>query len=313
MMNVARQLSRIVLTLILATFSIFLLVRAAPVDPVTLMLAKPTDQIVTDKDLKQAEIERRKEELGLNDSLLKQYVTWMGHIFRADLGTSIVTGQSISESIRRFLPHSLFLAALGCALQLLLASAVGFYSAYYYNRWVDHLLRVLCIFFRSLPSFVICLLLLSLFATHLGIYEISTSADLSRMGLPAVAVALSTFPRLARIIRHAILDEIGQQYVMVYISRGFSKSQILRKAFRNALLPVCTALSMTFASSIGGMVVTESIFSWPGIGDYGISSIMRQDYPAIQGYILVVIVLVILVNALTEWLYPLLWPRLRRS
>ncbi len=313
MLSFIRHLLRIVLTLALATFSIFLLVRAAPADPVTLMLAKPVDQVITDKDLKQAEIERRKEELGLNDSMMKQYARWMGHILQGDLGTSIVTGQSIADSMRRFLPHSLLLAALGCVLQLVLASGVGFYSAYFYNRWPDHLLRVVCIFFRSLPSFVICLILLSLFATRWGIYEISTSASLSRLALPAVAVALSTFPRLARIIRNAILDEIGQQYVVVYISRGFSKGQILRKAFRNALLPVCTALSMTFASSIGGMVVTESIFSWPGIGDYGMSSIMRQDYPAIQAYVLVVTVLVILVNAVTDWLYPLLLPRLRRS
>lgn len=304
---------QMILTLLLATFAIFLLLRAAPVDPITLMISKPAGQIVADKALQEKEIQRLKEEHGLNDSLMKQYFTWIKNISSGHLGKSIVTGQNIQESIARFLPNSLYLAVLYCIIQLVLAGFLGFFSAYYYNKWPDHLIRLLCILLRSLPSFVICLLLLSLFATKLGVYQISTSAGFSRLWLPAIAAGLTTFPQLSRIIRNSILDELGRQYVASYISKGFSKFYILKEAFRNALLPIFTSLSISFAGSIGGMIVTENIFSWPGIGDYGICSILYQDYPAIQAYVLVVTIFVILINFLTDTIYPLINPLLRKE
>lgn len=313
MKKIVIKLFQIVATLFLSSILVFLMIQAAPADPVTLMIAKPADGTAVEKEMMQQKIEDLKRAHGLNESLPNQYLYWLKNVLQGNLGKSIVTGSEIGGSLGRFLPNSILLAFFGMILEFLLALLVGVISATYVSKWQDHCMRFIGITFRSVPSFLVCVFLLSLFATKFRLYEVSNSANLSRLWLPVLAVGITSFPKLSRIIRNALLDEMGKQYVVSYLSKGFPRRKILKEALRNAVIPVFTTLSMNFATSIGGMAITESVFTWPGVGNYGMSSVLSQDYPAIQGYILVVTFFVIVINFLTDLLYPLVNPLLKRG
>lgn len=195
-------------------------------------------------------------------------------------------------------------------IQLLLGIILGVISALHTNRWADNLIRLYCSIVSSLPGFSISLMLIYLFAVRLRAYEISTAATLERLLLPALTLGVITSPGLIRLVRSSVLEEMGKLYVANDLALGKKRRIIIQGILNNVSLQIITVTASTFANLIGGSVVIESVFSWPGIGKYAMDSILRLDYPVIQGYGLLMVLLVILINTLVDLVYILFDPQI---
>lgn len=299
------------ITLFCATLGIFILTHAAPGDPIQLMLNPSSDVAMIDNEAYKERAAELREHWGLDESFAAQYADWMKHLLSFDLGTSIHTGRLVSAEIADRLPATIALSTAAILLQFALGLFVGIVSALKAGTFSDSLIRLACVILSSTPGFVIGLFLLSFFAVTLNAYEISSEAGLNRIWLPAVTLALIGAPPFIRVFRAQLLAEFGQLYVLSAISRGLSRTRVVKHALRNMLMPVVTMTALSFTSLIGGAVVIESIFSWPGIGKYALDSILLKDYPVIQGYAFVMVALVVTIHFLTDVVYALVDPRIR--
>nr|NSL47337.1 ABC transporter permease [Dendrosporobacter quercicolus DSM 1736]SDL85765.1 peptide/nickel transport system permease protein [Dendrosporobacter quercicolus] len=300
----------VLITLFLSTILIFVLIRLAPGDPVTLFLGQPSDMPLVNTPAYEARVIELRQELGLNQNIFVQYVNWMKRLLRLDLGTSIYTGRPVAVEIGERLPATLMLSVTALLLQIVLGIVFGIISAVRAGKLADSVIRFVCVFFASLPGFVIGLALLSVFAVNFHFYEISSSSELHRLWLPAVTLGLIGAPQLTRMVRASMLSEFGQTYITATLSRGLSRRHVVLYALRNALIPITTMISLTFATLMGGSVVIESIFAWPGIGDYAMTSVMRKDYPVIQGYAVITVSIVAVINLIVDLIYTLLDPQI---
>mgnify|MGYP000936394173 CR=1 FL=1 len=301
------------LTLFLSSIVLFVLIRQAPGDPITLLLEQPGDLSINDASL----LEERKQELrelhGLNDNVFVQYKNWFTKVLRLDLGTSIWTGRSVAQEITTALKATLILAFAALVIQVVLGIGFGILSAVRAGGFKDNVIRLLCVMLASVPGFVLSLSLVYFFAVRYRIYEMSSDINLYRVWLPAMAAALTNAPRTIRVVRATSLTEMGQAYTLFSKSCGVSKRIIIRDIVRNSLLPIITVISISLVQMIGGAIVIESIFSWPGIGSYAVNAIMLHDYPAIQGYSMVTVTAIILTNLMVDVLYILVDPRLKSA
>lgn len=306
------RLGSTLVSLFLATIIVFMIMQASPSDPITLLLKTPGQRAI-DKDVLEHKIEVLREESGLNDPPIVQYVNWLKRVARFDLGKSLLTGEPVRSAIARTLPNSVKLAIFSTLVQFSLAVFLGALSALKSDQLADQAIRFFCIFLKSIPFFAICIVTLTFFSSTLHLYAINTDTSFKRMLLPGILVGVTLTPNLIRLVRVSILDELSKTYVLDALSKGYGKWKIVSYALRNAMLPILTAISISFAANIGGMVVTESIFVWPGIGHYGLDAVMKLDYFAVQGYILIVVTFVLLINFFTDILYGLYNPRIRRG
>ncbi len=300
------------ITIFLATLILFVLMRLAPGDPIRILLYSSSEVALSDARLLEEKAAELRAEQGLDQPIPVQYAEWIGRLLRFDLGHSILTGRPVATEIAERLPATVALAAFAMIIQTLLGILVGIFAALKSNALFDHIVRGVCIAAASTPAFVIALLLLSLFAVKLQAYEISSVASAERIWLPAVTLGLLGAPQLIRFVRAGMLAEFGQGYVLAALSRGLPKRTIVKQASRSAMLPFVTVAGLSFAGLVSGAVVIESIFAWPGIGKYALDSILRKDYPVIQGYALLMVLLMIFANLLIESVYALLDPRIRR-
>lgn len=308
-----RCLAGAIVTLFCATLVLFIAIRLAPGDPVELMLGRPGDLSMRNTPEYEQQVTRLQEQLGLNQDILTQYVRWLKRLVRFDLGTSIHTGRPVGAEIAERIPATLTLSLAAVILQLIMGLALGVLSAIYAGKRADRFIRLFCVFFASVPAFVIGLVLLLFFAVIYHAYEISSSAGIHRLWLPAITLGLVGAPQLIRMVRSSLLAELGKTYIAFAMSRGLSKQRIIRHALKNAMLPIITIAAFSFTNLIAGSVVVEGIFSWPGIGNYAINSVLLHDYPVIQGYAVVMVSMVIIVNLLIDLAYTLADPRLRNQ
>jgi len=298
-------------TLLCATLVIFLLTRLSPGDPVRLYMSASADVAMSDTTAFEAKAAELRAEWGLDRGFAAQYADWIERMLRLDLGASLHTGRPVADEIAERLPATLALSAAALLLQLLLGVSAGTYSALRAGKPSDGIIRLACVVLASAPGYVIGLLLLSLFAVTLDAYEISSTASLDRLWLPAAVLGLVGAPPFIRVVRASVLTEFGQLYVLSSMARGLPRIKVMLHALRNALLPVVTMTGLSLTSLIGGSVVIESIFAWPGIGQYALDSILRKDYPVIQGYACVTVALVVVVHYMIDILYLYADPRLR--
>jgi peptide/nickel transport system permease protein len=229
-----------------------------------------------------------------------------------DLGMSIQSRRPVTQELGSRIPATLLLSVAALSIESILGLVLGIYSALQAGRVQDSVIRFGCVLLASLPAFALSLILLFLFAVHLHCYEISSSAELHRLWLPAITLGLVEAPRVVRLVRANILSELGRLYVSSSLSRGLSKGLIVRGAFRNALLPVITTIALSFAHLVGGSIVIESIFNWPGLGNYAMNGILIHNYPAVQGYTVLTVATVIFINLTVEVAYIAADPRVRR-
>ena len=314
---VLRRIGGALVTLLLASMIasmiVFALVRFAPGDPVDMALGLVSNDLGVNTEM----LEERKAELrelhGLNDSVPVQYLRWLKRLAALDLGRSMRTGRPVLRELLGLIPATLLLSSAALLVESALGLSLGLYSAIKAGRFQDGLVRMMCVVMASLPAFVFSLVLLFVFSIRLRWYGISSYAGLSRLWLPALVLGIAGAPPIVRMVRAAMLSELGKLYVAASQSRGLPRSLILRGTFLNALLPVITTLALSFAHLIGGSVVIESIFNWPGLGNYAMNSVLLHDYPAVQGYTVLTVAAVVMINLLVEVAYIVADPRVRKS
>ncbi|WP_028592717.1 nickel ABC transporter permease [Paenibacillus massiliensis] len=303
---IARKLLEVALFLLLITFIGFLFLRLAPGDPVLTILN------VDELSVSQEQIEQVREELGFNEPLLLQYGAWLSRMLRLDFGPSYATGQPVMEMILSVLPATMELAIGSLLVMLIISLPLGSLSALYRDRWIDQLSRLLSIVGAAVPSFWLGLILIDLFGVRLSLLPTMGRDGLESLVLPSLTLGLAISGVYVRLLRSSLLDALGQEFIRAARSRGLSEWRIFwAHAFRHSLPPVITVFGISLGSLIGGIVVVEVLFAYPGIGKLVVDSIRQRDYPMIQGYILVMAVIVFLVNTAVDISYRYLNPEIR--
>jgi ABC-type dipeptide/oligopeptide/nickel transport system permease component len=289
----------------------FVLVRAAPGDPVDIMLG-PRSSGATQAALSAEQREELRRRFGLDQSLPAQYVSWLGRTLRGDLGTSFRTRRPVLDELRQRLPATAMLAGAAFAVNAGLVLALGLAGAAAAGRFGDHVVRAFALVFVAVPPFWLGLLLLWLFAIHLQWVTVAGPPTPQRLVLPALTLGLALSPRGIRVLRASLLEVRSRPYVLYARAKGLAERHVwLRHTFRPALLPAVTLLSINVTGLLTGSVVAESVFAWPGIGLYVVESILVRDYPVVQGYVLLVTTIAIAGSLVADVLYTAVDPRVR--
>lgn len=283
----------------------FVFIRFVPVEPaeVILRLARvaPTAEA----------IQALREELGTDKPFIIQYLLWLKGVLHLNFGTSFVSKLPVAQELFTKLPATIELAAAAFVLILGISMPLGIISALYKHSIIDKIIRLLTIMSVSIPTFWLGFLLLYVFSLKLGIFPTNGKGTLAHLALPALALALPTIGLFVQLIRTTIIEELQQHYVQYAQLRGLKNSVILvRHVLRNAVIPLTTVLGMTIGNLLGGAVIVEQVFSWPGLGRYLIESIINRDYPVVQCYVLIIAVIYVLANLCTDVLHRLLDPHL---
>lgn len=312
----ARYLLRRALAAVLVLFGItvimFLLLRLIPGDPATAVLLTMVTPGADTGQITGVEIAALRRELGLEDPLLQQFTRWLGEILSGNLGTSLRSRQPIMEELADRLPATLELAAAALIVMLLVAIPTGILGALYSGQAVDHVTRLLSLVGDSMPGFFLGVLLIYLFAIHLGWLPAIGRNDFASIVMPALTLGLGVAAATSRLLRASLLDTLAQPFMLMAEAKGMPRRVLLfRHALRPAIIPVLTSFSLVAGGLLGGAAVVETVFAWPGIGRYMIEAIGGRDYPVIQGFTLTMASLFVAINFAVDILYRLLDPRIR--
>jgi peptide/nickel transport system permease protein len=283
---------------------VFLLIHLVPGDPIQAMLGEGAAA----GDLQAA---RHAYELDL--PLRTQYVHYWRNVLHGNLGQSIRLNQSVAKVIRERYPYTLQLTVSSLIVALVLAIPAGVRSARRRNRWDDRVLGFVSLLGLSFPNFALGPILILFFAIKLGWLPVSGSGAFANLVLPAVTMGGALAAILTRMVRTSMLEELGQDYVRTARAKGMPERTVVYKhALRNAMIPVVTVIGLQFGALLAGAIVTETIFSWPGIGRLTIQAISNRDYYLVQGCILAIGLTYVAVNFLTDLLYTVVNPRIRQ-
>lgn len=292
--------------LMLVTFVSFLFARLAPGDPVLSILR------VDDVSVTAAQVEALREDMGFNEPLLVQYGEWFLDFVRLDFGTSYLTGQPVLEMLLSGLPATLELTMGALIVMIAIALPLGSLAALYRGSWIDQLSRWFALVGAAVPSFWLGLLLIDLFGVRLKWLPTMGRDGIVSMLLPSVTLGLAITSVYVRLLRSSLIDSLGNDSIKAARSRGISDIRIFfTHALRAALPPVITVFGVSLGSLIGGVVVIEVIFAYPGIGKMVVEAIRGRDYPVIQGYLFIMALIVFAVNSLVDISYRYLNPEIR--
>ena len=308
---------------------VFLMLRLIPGDPVRVMLGERASP---------AEMEHLRQELGLDRSLPLQYLAYAGQLLQGDLGRSILRNTRVSEDLGRTFPATVELACAAMAIAIFFGVGLGSLAAVKRNSWWDSLCGLVSLVGVSIPIFWLGLVLLLLFPAGLGWFAFSGRADVSfphpsgfylldalwsgspahvldvlrHLVLPAITLSTVPLAMVARMTRSALIDVLSQDYIRLARAKGLSWLRIWwRHGVPNAMIPVITVIGLQFGYLLGGAVLTESVFEWPGLGRLVVEAVRTRDYPVVQGGILLIAVTFCLVNVLVDLLYAWLDPRVK--
>ena len=290
---------------------VFLLIHLVPGDPVVQMLGEGATA---------ADISALRHSYGLDAPLATQYVAYWRGLFHANFGQSLRLHDSVLHLVAQRYPYTVALTLSSMLLAVLVSVPAGVASALHRGRATDRALGIVSLTGLSVPNFALGPILILVFSIDLGWLPVSGAGApsdpawvfLLHLVLPAVTLGLSLAAILTRMVRTALLEELGQDYIRTARAKGLSeRSVVYRHALPNALIPVVTVLGLQFGSLLAGAIVTETIFSWPGIGRLTLSAIANRDYALVQGCLLAVGLSYISVNLLTDLLYTVINPRIR--
>ncbi len=333
LVKVLGVLASLILTFIGLTAITFVIGRVMPVDPVLAIVGDRASQEVYDQVFLQ---------LGLDQPIYVQYLKYLGQLLEGDLGTSIMTAQPVASDILRFFPATLELATIATLLGVFVGIPMGVFAAVHQGRWIDHLVRIIALIGYSAPIFWLGMIALLIFYAKLGWvagpgrldvfydgivdpvtgilmidaalmkeWDIFHNA-LSHLILPASILGTFALAYIARMTRSFMLDQLSQEYILTARVKGIPEWQVIWKhAFRNVLVQLITIIGLTYASLLEGSVLTETVFSWPGIGQYITNSLFNNDMNAVLGGTIVVGVCFVGINMLSDLLYKLVDPRVR--
>jgi peptide/nickel transport system permease protein len=282
---------------------VFLLIHIVPGDPVEQMLGEGarTEDIAALRHL-----------YGLDQPLGTQYVHYWRGVLHGNLGRSIRLNDSVTHLVLTRYPFTVELTAAALVIAILLAVPFGIMAALRRGTSRDHVISVVSLLGLSFPAFALGPILMLLVSIRLGWLPVSGAGDLSHLVLPAVTMGSALAAILTRMVRTSMLEELGQDYIRTARAKGLPERTVVYKhALRNALIPVLTLIGLQFGALLAGAIVTETIFSWPGIGRLTVSAISNRDYPLLQGCILAIGLTYVLVNLATDVLYVVVNPRIR--
>ncbi|HVP43087.1 MAG TPA: ABC transporter permease [Terriglobales bacterium] len=283
---------------------VFLLIHLVPGDPVQQMLGEGAAS---------ADIAAARHAYGLDVPIGKQYLNYWKGVLSGNLGQSIRFNQNVATLIRQRYPFTLRLTIASLLVALVLSIPAGVHSARHRNRWGDRLLSFVSLLGLSFPNFALGPVLILFFAIYLGLLPVSGAGTWLHLVLPAITMGAALAAILTRMVRTSMLEELGQDYVRTARAKGLpERSVVYRHALRNAMVPVLTVVGLQFGALLAGAIVTETIFSWPGIGRLTITAIANRDYYLVQGCILAIGLTYVAVNFLTDLLYSVVNPRIRQ-
>ncbi|MGH9176501.1 MAG: nickel ABC transporter permease, partial [Vicinamibacterales bacterium] len=283
------------------------LANLTPGDPARLMLQRQLGRQPTAEETAAV-----REDLHLNDHFVVRYFRWLEGALTGDLGTSYRTGESVLGALADRFPNTLQIATLGLAIAIAIALPLGILAAVWRNSPIDHASRLIALLGASMPSFWVAYLLILLFAVKLQLLPVAGKGTWQHLVLPSVTLGLAACASMMRLTRSEMLEVLGQDYIRTSRAKGLGpRAVVVQHALRNAMIPVMTVAGMRFAGLLGGAVIVETIFAWPGIGKFVLDSIFDRDYPVIQGFVVFMGTIFLLMNLLVDVSYAWLDPRIR--
>jgi len=298
-----RRLVRSVLVLLGTTIVIFATVRVIPGDPARLML--PADATAAD-------VERFRERMGFNEPVYRQYATYLQGLLVGDLGRSMRYRRPVLELVLERLPATFELAGVATILAVLVAVPAGIVSAIRRDSVYDNAFMFLSVSAQSVPIFWLGIVMILVFSVQLQWLPTSGRGTLRQLILPSIALATYISALLARLTRSCMLEVLMQDYVRTARAKGLRELSVTcRHALKNAVVPIVTVLGLQIGTLLGGSVIIETVFAWPGIGTLAVGAIYNRDYPLIQGTVLVTAAMFVITNLVVDLIYLYLDPRIR--
>lgn len=305
---ILKRLLMMIPVLIGVTFVVFCIMDMTPGNPAQMILGEAATP---------ESIAKLEEELGLNGSLIERYIRYMADLVTGDMGVSYKNGLSVAEQIFEKLPNTILLASSGVLVAVCIGIPMGIISARKQYTLFDNFAMLFALIGTSMPSFWLGLLFVIIFSLNLGILPASGMGaggleTLKSLILPALTIGTGTAAVIARMTRSSMLEVIRQEYIDTARSKGIKESRVVTKhMLKNALIPIVTVIGLQFGLLLGGSVMTESIFSWPGLGRYVLEAINMKDTPVVMGSVIVMSVLFSMVNFCVDILYAYIDPRIK--
>lgn len=300
---IIRRLLLVIPVLLGVSLLVFSMVRLIPGDPAIFIAGEHASS---------ADIEAIREQFGLTRSLPVQYTIFLGNLLRGDLGRSTRTDRPVTREIWERFPDTLQLASASMLIASLVGLIAGIISATRPYSIIDYTAMVGAMIGVSAPVFWLGLMLMLLFSVRLNWLPAVGSGTISHLILPALTLGAASTAVIARMTRSSMLEVFGQDYVRTARSKGLKENRVIVKhALRNSLVPVITIMGLRFGTLLGGAVLTEIVFAWPGVGRLMVDSILARDYPVVQGAVLVIAMTFIFVNLAVDLLYSFIDPRIR--
>ncbi|MFE4714268.1 MULTISPECIES: ABC transporter permease [unclassified Paenibacillus] len=285
---------------------VFFLLHLLPGDPINIKIAgNPVSPEV---------VAKLKHEFGLDQPLYKQYLQYLGKVFRGDFGKSLVDNEPVMTKLMAQFPATLWLTLLSMAISIVFGVLLGVVSAVYRHRSLDHLIRLLSIFGISMPTFWVAILLVLLFSVNLQWLPASGVGGFQYLILPAATMGIVGSGLIARMVRGSILEVVHEPFVRTLRAKGLPERSVMyQHVLRNALIPAVTMMGMLLGELLAGAVVIESVFARQGVGRVILDAILAKDLPVVQGAILLTASIYILVNLLVDLSYAIIDPRIRQA
>lgn len=297
-----RMALQIVPVLFLISLIVFVLVHITG-DPVNLMLPETATE---------ADREALRAAWGLDRPLYEQYATFLGNVVQGNFGTSFHYGEEALPLVLERLPASFELAAASMLIAVVLAVPLGIISAVKRNTVLDLLISGLAVIGKAMPNFWMGIMLILIFSVQLGYFPVSGRGGLEHLALPAFTLGVGLAAQMTRLIRSNMLEILNQDYIRTARSKGLVEAIVVGKhALRNGMIPVVTIMGLQFTSLIGGTLVTETVFAWPGLGQLLVTAINTRDMAIVQAAVFIIAITVIITNLITDLIYRLLDPRIK--
>jgi peptide/nickel transport system permease protein len=283
--------------------AVFLIIHLVPGDPVVLMLGE---------NAQPADIESLRTQLGLNKPLYQQYVEFWSHLLQGDLGTSIYHREAVHKLVFERLPATAMLAFCALVISLIIAFPLGITSALFQRKWPDYMALSFSILGISMPVFWLGPLLILVFSVYLKILPVAGLGGWKHLILPSFTLGFGLAAITTRMNRSSMIEVLNQDYIRTARAKGLTEYQmVIKHALKNVLIPVITIVGLQLGALLGGAIITEVVFSYPGVGRLLILAILRRDYPLVQGIILVIAIIYLLINLLADIFYAFVDPRVR--
>lgn len=306
-----KRLLSLIPTLLIVAIVVFVITRLLPGDPASSMLG-PQASV--------SEIHKLREQLGLNKPIAEQFLLYCSQLMHFNLGTSYTYNEPVIKLIMQRFPNTVILTLFSMFLALIFGIGSGIIAAVKKNSWIDYLVTILSLIGVSMPVFWLGVMLVLVFSVNLQLFPATGMASLSsgiidflsHIILPAITLATIPTANFSRITRTSMLDVLGENYIRTAKAKGLSNFKIILKhALKNAMVPILTTIGMEFSSMLGGAVLTETIFSWPGMGKLIVDAIDKRDFVVVQGTVLFLALMFVLINLGVDLLYKVVNPRIQ--